>query len=380
MSNDIDRKRIEDKAGHAVAIIRALEQLALDGAAQQTHQLDGLKEELAGAYARLSLAERTIASAPEVLADVDMTVGLDDVRAILVDAANESAAVGGIIVADEDTNEIQVIDSVHALLDEVRRADVAEMVARAEIASARDRAARTEAERDAAIRAAADNASAEADGQAAATVMLEKAIGSLVGALFPIDRSSSKLAMVANPVAAIDIVTASVKELAFQIADGGEGETAKALAMARADADRIEDEIHAIEAACEAAGMAATVERADIPAWLAANLKPRAKASKVKAGPSEEDIDGSTSWVVMRNDANGRRFHGAAVWGSLDAADRHASYVSAHDAKPRGAKVVGIVEAQRLLENDARVAASASLPLDHERISDDGGAEGVPNV
>jgi len=129
----------------------------------------------------------------------------------------------------------------------------------------------------------------------------------------------------------------------------------------RADADRIEDEIHAIETACEAAGMAATVERRDIPAWLAANLKPRVKTKKPPA--EDEPVDDGTGWVVMRNDANGRRFYNAPVWGTLDAAAKHITYVAAYDAKPRGAKVVGIVEAMRLIENDARVLASAELPM-----------------
>jgi len=399
MTPDIDRKRIEDTGERARRVIADLEYLAVAGATQHEKQVDllkketerlqadvdeanrrifaaaavgregdvevarqiaALKDELAEAYSRLAIAENTIALKPDE--PPDMTINLDDIRAVLAEAGQDNPAVGALLVSDSD-DEVQVVDSIHALVGHI--ADLTG----GQLADA-DRIARLSSDLKNTIQAATDNEQAAArwvEEQAA----LKQAVTRLVDALMPLDSSSAKLARVANPVSAIIVVAGAITDVVAELLD--DDTAAKAVVAARADADRIEDEIHAIEAACATAGMAATVERRDIPAWLAANLKPRA-TPKVKAAP----------FVVMRNDANGRRFWAYDItrnsdslhvgegpgWDRLPHAVQYDTVEAATTAKPRGSKVVGIVEAMRLIENDARIAASAELPMASE-----GGAE-----
>jgi len=360
---DSDKERILARARLARDVLADLEEAALSASSRHDHQVDLLKAELAEANRRIEHAADVILQGVDDVTDaVDMTVGLDDVRAILADAANENAAIAEFMV-DED-GEIQVIDSIHALVAGVGSLADETLVARGETAKVR-------AELRATIQAATDNEHAAAARWVEEQAALARSVRDLVVAIRPISSAAAEVAARANIGAAVDVIAQAVAELACQILDDGSA-TQKALMIERADRSTMEAQFFSIEAACEAAGMPATVERVDIPAWLAANLKPRAKAPKAKAPPvpGDEDFDDGTGWVVMRNDANGRRFYNAPVWGTLDGAAKHVTYVAAHDAKPRGAKVVGIVEAQRLIENDARIAASAELPMASE-----GGAE-----
>ena len=111
------------------------------------------------------------------------------------------------------------------------------------------------------------------------------------------DIDRTRLADNANPTAAIIVVAEALREMTGQILEGGATEYAmRALALARADADRLETELHAIEAVCEAGGMPPTIEREDIPAWLAEHLTTRierkAKKAKKAKAPAIEADDG----------------------------------------------------------------------------------------
>lgn len=224
------------------------------------------------------------------------------------------------------------------------------------------------------IQAATDNEEARTDGDKEAASDMQAAIDGLVDAIASLNRPSAKLAKLSNPIGALRIVTEVVKDVARQVLDGIAGERPMALALSLADADQLEEQISAIEAACEAGGMAATVERADVPAWLASNLTTRAektKARKANASKPADDPCVVGPWVIMRNDANGRRwfldlaaFNGLAWDVRLSEARRYDTEEDAATHKPRGSKVVTLLEAQRLVENDARVAASAALPFD----------------
>jgi hypothetical protein len=96
--------------------------------------------------------------------------------------------------------------------------------------------------------------------------------------------------------------------------------------------------------------------------WTGLPLAARPEAPAVDAAPIGP-------WVITRNDANGRRF-----WGRVDQslvmgwtrivedAHRFDDGDDANGAKPRGSKVITLAEAQRLVENDARVSrAEAEL-------------------
>lgn len=346
MTHDIDRTRLTHKAQQIIRGILELESLAIAGATQHERQLDALRDELAKA-----------ADAP-----VDMTIGLDDIRELLLEAGQDNPAIGALLV--EDGDEVQVVDSIHAIVDTLVQRDGL-------VVALQDSRNRAKADRDRAIQAAADNAAAEADHAAELAQDLHAAVDGLVDAIASLNRPSAKLAKLSNPIGALRIVTEVVKDVARQVLDGIAGERPMALALSLADADQLEEQISAIEAVCEAAGMPATVERADIPAWLAEHLTTRAeKKAKAKKDVVFKD-DAGGPWVIMRNDANGRRwfldlaaFNGLAWDVRLSEARRYDTEEDAATHKPRGSKVVTLLEAQRLVENDARVAASAALPFD----------------
>lgn len=356
MTQDIDRKRIETVADRARRIITDLEHLAVTGATQHERQVDLLREELAE-------VNRRIANAAEVT-----LAGVGEVKAILFYAANENFTISELLVVQD--KEIQVIDSIHSLLAGVTHLTGEAAIARDEIAAARDCAAKANAERDAAIRAAADNEEARTDGDKEAESDMQAAVDGLVDCIASLNRPSAKLAKLSNPIGALRIVTDVIKNVAMHVLDGAAGEGPRALALSLADVDQIEEQMLAIEAVCEAAGMAATVERVDIPAWLASNLTTRAeKKAKAKNNVVFED-DAGGPWVIMRN-ADGRRWffdvivgRNTAWWDErLSAARQYDTAADAARHKPRGSKVVTLLEAQRLVANDARIAASASLPL-----------------
>jgi hypothetical protein len=351
ITHDADRERIRARARLARDVLADLEEAALAAASRHTHQVDALKTELAEAQCQLdALATRT---------PVDMTVGLDDIRTILIEETHTT--VRELLVLED--GQVQVVDSIHQLL--------------AHVAMLSDAVRKAYADRDRAISGAADNANAAADQYEEEYQVLKGKVRALGLAIRPVNSAAAEVAARCDVLAAIDVVAQAVTELAGQIVDGGRGETARALAREQANANQIENELQAIEAVCEAAGMAATVEREDIPAWLAEHLTTRveakAKAKKAKKDEAieEEAIEEEASdwgpWVVMRNDAKGRRFgDGAAGWTSLDVACcRYALREQAVDAKPRGATVVSLLEAEALVANDARIAAgSAELPSD----------------
>ena len=386
---DSDREKIRAKARTARIVLDDLETLAMTTASRHDYQLDLLVAEVAelrverdaavaeawrlvGAedlakslQADVAELERRTAHAAEVIlqgvddvAAVDMTVGLDDIRALLAEAGQDNPAIGALLVVDGD--EVQVVDSLHAIV-----ADVA-MLTDA-VRNGRVIAAEAQADRDRAIRAAADNAAAEADHAAELAQDLQAAVDDLAAAIAPLNRPSAKLAKSSNPIGALRIVTEVVANIAAHVLDGAAGEGPKALAIALADADRIEDEIHAIEAVCEAAGMAATVERADIPAWLAEHLTTRVDQVKAKKKTKAAEVeldeagDGDGSpWVIQRNDANGRRWWTSGGWVKpLPAAHQFSVRAEAQLHKPRGSKIVSIAEAQALADNDRRVAVAA---------------------
>jgi hypothetical protein len=114
-------------------------------------------------------------------------------------------------------------------------------------------------------------------------------VRALAEAVRPVNGAAAEIAARCDVGAAIDVVAQAVTELAGQIVDGGRGETAKALALEQANANQIETELQAIESVCEAAGMSATVEREDIPAWLAEHLTTRVE-KKVKAKRKAKSI------------------------------------------------------------------------------------------
>ena len=270
MTHDIDRTRLAEKAQHVIAAIKDLEALAIAGATQHERQLDMLREELA--------------KAPPAPTD-SMAVGLDDIRTILEEEKHN--VVQELLVIEDD--KVQVVDSLHQLLAHVIAVDTAwpasEMQSlRLQLQFAQDELCKANA-------AALANAEAEADHLADMDGDLRQAVTELIDSVRPVDVAAARLADNANPTAAIIVVAEALRELTGQILEDGEGETMRALALARADADRLETELHAIEAACEAAGMAATVEREDIPGWLALHLTPRAAKAKAKRKAKEPAVE-----------------------------------------------------------------------------------------
>ena len=80
----------------------------------------------------------------------------------------------------------------------------------------------------------------------------------------------------------------------------------RALALARADADRLETEMHAIEAVCEAGGMPPTIEREDIPAWLAEHLTTRIERKEKVKKAKKAKAKTSTPPVIEADDGLGQ--------------------------------------------------------------------------
>ena len=274
--HDADRERIRARARLARDVLADLEEAAISAASRHGHQVDALKTELAEAQRQLAT--------PSLPFPASMAVGLDDIRVILEE---EKRGVIDDLVVVED-GQVQVIETIHQLLAHIIAVDTAWPAS--EMESLRRSLEWTQEELRKANAAAVDNAAAQDDYAAALVQDLQAAIDEMVAAITPINRPNAKLARLSNPIGAMRIITEVIEDVAKQILDGASGENAKALAVALADADRIEDEIHAIEAVCEAAGMPATLERADLPAWLAEHLTTRIerkqkvkKAKKVQA-------------------------------------------------------------------------------------------------
>lgn len=284
VTHDADRERIRARARLARDVLADLEEAAISAASRHGHQVDALKTELAEAQRQLAT--------PSLPFPASMSVGLDDIRTILEE---EKRGVIDDLVVVED-GQVQVIDTIHQMLAHIIAVDTAWPAS--EIESLRRSLLWTQEELRKANAAALANAEAEADHLADMDGDLRQAVTELIDSIRPVDVAAARLADNANPTAAIIVVAEALRELTGQILEDGEGETMRALALARADGDRLETELHAIEAACEAAGMAATVEREDIPGWLALHLTPRvlkAKAKRKAKAPAVEDEAGDVA-------------------------------------------------------------------------------------
>lgn len=347
--HDADRERIRARARLTRDVLDDLEEAALSAASRHTHQVDALKAELAAALQRASGE------------GVDMTVGLDDIRAVLADVGNAYRVVEDLLVLDD--GQIQVVDSIHALVDHVIAVDAAWPAA--DLADLRTKLLWTETElgkQKSALADAIAGATADADATAGfhAEEMadLTRLVRGLGKAMALIDPGVAEVALHANIGAALETVAGAILELGDQMRDGGDG-LQQTLLLERADCHQTKAQFNAVESALEAVGMPRTLERDEIPAWLAANMKPKAKAHRVKAAASDDE----GAFVIMRNDANGRRFLGPGVesadplWTTLPGAFVFGTVARAEAMKTRGSKVTRHTDAEALVANDARVAA-----------------------
>jgi hypothetical protein len=277
VTHDADRERIRARTRLAHDVLADLEEAAISAASRHGHQVDALKTELAEAQRQLATPSLPFASS--------MVVGLDDIRTILVEETHTT--VQELLVVED--GQVQVVDSIHQLLAHIIAVDTAWPAS--EMESLRRSLLWTQDELRKANAAALANAQADADYLADADGDLRQAVAELIDSMRPVDVAAARLADNANPTAAIIVVAEALRELTGQILEDGEGETMKQLALARADADRLESELHLIEAACEAAGMAATVEREHIPGWLALHLTTRALKAKAKRKAKSPAVD-----------------------------------------------------------------------------------------
>jgi hypothetical protein len=274
VTHDADRERIRARARLTRDVLADLEEAALSAASRHTHQIDALKTELAEAHRQLD-ARPAVDS---------MTVGLDDIRAILAEETHTT--VQELLVIED--GQVQVVDSLHQLLAHIIAVATAwpdgeTESLRKSLAWTQEELAKSKAAHIASIKGATNNADADADMWDEEITTLTGKVRALAEAIRPVNGAAAEIAARCDVGAAIDVVAQAVTELAGQIVDGGRGEIAQALAREQANANQIENELQAIEAVCESAGMPATVERDDIPAWLAEHLVSRVeKKAKVK--------------------------------------------------------------------------------------------------
>jgi len=287
-THDADRERIRARARLTRDVLADLEEAALSAASRHTHQIDVLKTELAE-------VQRELDARPAV---DSMVVGLDDIRTILEEEKHN--VVQELLIIEDD--KVQVIDSLHRLLAHIIAVDTAwpasEMESlRRNLQWTEDELKKERAARIKEIKARVENHDADEAMYAEEIATITGKVRALAKAIRPINTLAAEIASTCDFGAAIDVVAQAVTEVASQIMDGGRGETAKALALSQAYATQTEDEMHAIEAVCEAGGMPPTVERADIPAWLAEHLttrierKEKAKKTKKAKVPAVEDDD-----------------------------------------------------------------------------------------
>ena len=286
--HDADRERIRARARLARDVLADLEEAAISAASRHGHQVDALKTELAEVQRQLAT--------PSLPFPASMTIGLDDIRTILEE---EKRGVIDDLVVVED-GQVQVIDTIHQLLAHIIAVDTAWPASEMESLRRQLQFAQEWAHEELKKRAA--DADATADMHADMDGDLRQAVTELIDSIRPVDVVAARLADNANPTAAIIVVAEALREFTGQILEDGEGETMRALALARADADRLETEMHAIEAVCEAGGMPPTIEREDIPAWLADHLSTRIerkqktkKAKKVQADELPLDDEASNA-------------------------------------------------------------------------------------
>jgi hypothetical protein len=283
-THDADRERIRARARLARDVLADLEEAAISAASRHGHQVDALKTELAEAQRQL--------------APSSMAVGLDDIRTILAEETHTT--VQELLVIED--GQVQVVDSIHQLLAHIIAVETAWPAStlaslRESLKWTQEELAKSRAAHHASIKGATDNADADADMWDEEITTLTAKVRALAEAVRPVNGAAAEIAARCDVGAAIDVVAQAVTELAGQIVDGGRGETAKALAREQANGNQIENELQAIEAVCESAGMPANVEREDIPAWLAEHLTTRvekkAKAKrKAKTIPADDVGEG----------------------------------------------------------------------------------------
>jgi 2',3'-cyclic-nucleotide 2'-phosphodiesterase (5'-nucleotidase family) len=133
--------------------------------------------------------------------------------------------------------------------------------------------------------AAVANAEAEADYLADLDGDLRQAVAELIDSIRPVKLSAAYLADNANPTAAIVVVAEALRELTGQVLEGNP--LMDDLVKAREFGEQFFALFETITKTCTAAGMP-FCEPEDVPAWLAANLKPKARR-KAKPAHVEDD-------------------------------------------------------------------------------------------
>jgi hypothetical protein len=289
-THDADRERIRARARLARDVLADLEEAALAAASRHGHQVDALKTELAEAQRQLAT--------PSLPFPSSMTVGLDDIRAILAEETHTT--VQELLVIED--GQVQVVDSLHQLLAHIIAVETAWPAAAAEslrmsLAWTQEELTKSRAAHHASIKGATDNADADADMWDEEITTLTAKVRALAEAVRPVNGAAAEIAARCDVGAAIDVIAQAVHELAGQIVDGGKGEAMKQLAREQANGDQMETELQAIETICESRGMPATCERVDIPAWLAeqltARVEKKAKAKrKAKSIPADDIGEG----------------------------------------------------------------------------------------
>jgi hypothetical protein len=297
VTHDADRERIRARARLARDVLADLEEAALSAASRHTHQVDALKTQLAAVVderdAAVAEAWRLVAVdgiAKGLKEELDarpavdsMTVGLDDIRAILAEETHTT--VQGLLVIED--GQVQVVDSLHQLLAHIIAVETAWPAStlaslRESLKWTQEELAKSKAAHIASIKGATDNANAAADQYEEEYQVLTGKVRALAESIRPVSSAAAEIAARCDVLAAIDVLAQAVTELAGQIVDGGKGEAMKQLAREQANGDQMETELQAIETICESRGMPATFERFDIPAWLAEQLTTRVE-KKVKA-------------------------------------------------------------------------------------------------
>ena len=285
VTHDADRERIRARARLTRDVLADLEEAAISAASRHGHQVDALKTELAEAHRQLD-ARPAVDS---------MTVGLDDIRAILAEETHTT--VQELLVVED--GQVQVVDSIHQLLAHIIAVATAwpdgeTESLRKSLAWTQEELAKSKAAHHASIKGATDNADADADMWDEEIRTLTSKVRALAESIRPVNAVSASIAARCDVLAAIDEIAEAVTELARQIVGGEKGEAMKALALEQANADQIENELQAIEAVCESGGMPPTIERADIPAWLAEHLVSRvekkAKAKRKAKALAADDV------------------------------------------------------------------------------------------
>jgi hypothetical protein len=285
VTHDADRERIRARARLTRDVLADLEEAAISAASRHGHQVDALKTELAEAHRQLD-ARPAVDS---------MTVGLDDIRAILAEETHTT--VQELLVVED--GQVQVVDSIHQLLAHIIAVATAwpdgeTESLRKSLAWTQEELAKSKAAHHASIKGATDNADADDDMWDEEIRTLTSKVRALAESIRPVNGAAAEVAARCDVGAAIDVVAQAVTELAGQIVDGERGLAMKALALEQANANQIETELQAIESVCESAGMPATVEREDIPAWLAEHLVSRvekkAKAKRKAKALAADDV------------------------------------------------------------------------------------------